>query len=209
MTDQAAPVDLVDNFSTITPASGPVGEAFVGDKPVSWPGVDGNASDHGNHYSFNKEVVPTPVSTPNEMQVGGKKRRTRKRHHKKAKKAKKSRRERKSMSKRRKTRGKKRSGKRKHVGKRKSRGKKRGRRATRKMRGGSRRDMVGASIVNGSRAARFGLQELVNSWNGRPTPISADPNPTNQPLNGGAPFNESYVDLNAIGGSADKAVANM
>ena len=77
------------------------------------------------------------------------------------------------------------------------------------MRGGSRRDLVGMPIVNGGRAAIFGVQELVNSWNGRPTLPSADPNPTNQPLDGAAPFNESYVDLNAIGGSADKAVASM
>lgn len=204
-----APVDLVDNFSVITPASGPVGEAFVGGKPESWPGVSEDAADHGNHYSFNEEVVDPPVSTPNEMQVGGKKRRTRKRHHKKAKKAKKSRRGRKSMSKRRKSRGKKRSSKPKHVGKRKSRGKKRGRRATRKMRGGSSRDLLGMPLRNAYRNGIFGAQELVNSFNGRPTPISADPNPSNQPLDGSAPFERQYVDLNALGGSADKAVANM
>ena len=203
-----APVNQVDNFSTITPASGPIGTPFDGGNPESWPGVGGDASSNGNFLPYNSDkVVGTPVSTSN--QIGGKKRRTRKRHHKKAKKAKKSRRGRKSMSKRRKSRGKKRSGKRKHLGKRKSRGKKRGRRATRKMRGGSSRDLIGAPIVNGGRAARFGLQELVNSWNGRPTPISADPNPTNQPLDGGAPFERQYVDLKTLGGSADKAVANM
>lgn len=197
MSDQAAPVDLVDNFSVITPASGPVGKAFDGGIPHSWPGVDGDAADHGNHYSFNEEVVPTPDQS-NSL-IGGKKRRTRKRHHKKAKKAKKSRRGRKSMSKRRKKRS----------GKRKSRGKKRGRRATRKMRGGSSRDLIGMPLRNAYRNGIFGAQELVNSWNGKLTPISADPNPSNQPLDGGASFERSYVDLNALGSSADKAVSNM
>ena len=207
--DQAAPVnEQPPQFHAITPAGGPVGKPFEGGNPDSWPGVSGDASKNGNHYSYSKEVVDPPVSTVNQ-QVGGKKRRTRKRHHKKAKKAKKSRRGRKSMSKRRKTRGKKRSGKRKHLGKRKSRGKKRGRRATRKMRGGSSRDLIGMPIRNGGRAAIFGVQELVNNWNGRPTPISADPNPTNQPLSGSAPFERTYVDLNALGSSADNAVANM
>lgn len=204
MSGPPAPVDLVDNFSTITPASEPLGEAFVGGNPESWPGVDGNASDHGNFLPYNSDkVVDPPVSTPNEMQSGGKKRRTRKRHHKKAKKTKKSRRARKSMSKRRKSRGNKRSGK------RKSRGKKRGRRSTRKMRGGSSRDLIGMPLRNAYRNVVFGAGELVNNWNGRPTPMSADPNPSNQPLDGGAHFERSYVDLNTIGSSADKAVANM
>ena len=201
MSDQAAPVDLVDNFSAITPASGPVGKAFEGGKPESWPGVSGNASSNGIFLPYNSDkVVDPPISTSN--QIGGKKLRTRKRHYKKAKKAKKSRRARKS-------RGNKRSGKRKYVGKRKSRGKKRGRRATRKMRGGSSRDLIGMPIRNAYRNVVFGAGELVNNWNGRPTPMSADPNPSNQPLDGGAPFERSYVDLNALGSSADKAVANM
>lgn len=198
---EPASIDLVDNFSAITPASGPVGKAFEGGNPESWPGVSGNASSHGNFLHYNTKVVPTPDQS-NRL-IGGRKRRTRKRHHKKAKKAKKSRRGRKSMSKRRKSRGKKRSGK------RKSRGKKHGRRATRKMRGGSSRDLIGMPIRNAYRNMVFGAGELVNNWNGRPTPISADPNPSNQPLDGGAPFERQYVDLNALGSSADKAVANM
>ena len=204
-----APVNQVDDFSAITPASGSVGKPFEGGNPDSWPGVDGNASKNGNFLPYNSDkVVGTPISTSN--QIGGKKRRTRKRHHKKAKKAKKSRRGRKSMSKRRKSRGKKRSGKRKHVGKRKSRGKKRsGKRTTKKMRGGSSRDLVGMPLRNAYRNAMFGAGELVNNWNGRPTPISSDPNPSNQPLDGNTPFERSYVDLNAIGSSADNAVANM
>jgi len=205
---EPAPVNQVNDFSAITPAGGPVGKPFEGGNPDSWPGVSGDASDHGNFLPYNSDkVVDPPLSA--RIINGGKKRRTRKRHHKKAKKAKKSRRGRKSMSKRRKSRGKKRSGKRKHVGKRKSRGKKRGRRATRKMRGGSSRDLIGMPIRNTYRNMIFGAGELVNNWNGRPTPISSDPNPSNQPLGGSAPFERSYVDLNAIGSSADKAVANM
>lgn len=199
-----APIDQVDNFSTITPADGPVGKAFDGGNPESWPGVSGNASDHGNFLPHNTKVVPTPDQS-NSL-IGGKKRSTRKRYHKKAKK---SRRGRKSMSKRRKSQGKKRSNKRKYIGKRKSRGKKHGRRATRKMRGGSSRDLIGMPLRNAYRNGIFGAQELVNGWNGKSTPISADPNPSNQPLDGSASFERSYVDLNALGSSADKAVANM
>lgn len=206
---EPAPVNQVNDFSAITPAGGSVGTPFDGGNPDTWPGVDGNASNNGNFLPYNSDnVVDPPVSAGNLN--GGKKRLTRKRHHKKVKKAKKSTRGRKSMSKRRKSRGKKRSGKRKHIGKRKSRGKKRsGKRTTKKMRGGSSRDLLGMPLRNAYRNAMFGAGELVNNWNGIPTPISSDPNPSNQPLDGNTPFERSYVDLNAIGSSADKAVSNM
>lgn len=197
-----APVNQIDNISTITPAGGPVGKPFDGGNPDSWPGVEGNVSKNGNFYPYNSDkVVDPPVSTPNELQSGGKKRRTRKRHHKKAKKAKKSRRGRKSMSKRRKSKGKKQNSKRKHIGKRKSRG---------KMRGGSTRSYVGQPIRNIFRNAKFGAGELVNNWNGRPTPISYDPNPSSQPIGSSIiESKSSYVDLNALGKSADNTVSNM
>jgi hypothetical protein len=199
-----APVDLIDNFSTITPANGPLGKSFDGGNPESWPGVNGNASEHGNFFPYNSDKVVDPPMQSNSL-IGGKKRRTHKRDYKKSKKTKKSRR--KSLSKR----SKRQSNKRKYTGKRKSRGKKRGRRATKKMRGGSSRDLIGMPVRNTYRNIVFGAGELVNNWNGKPTPISSDPNPLNQPLSSGTHLERSNVDvdLNAIGTSADNAVANM
>ena len=204
-----APVNQVDKISTITPASGPVGKQFNGGNPESWPGVDGNASDHGNFFPYNTNVEPRPVSTPNVMQSGGKKHRTRKRHVKKAKKANKSRHGRKSVSKIHKSTSKKQSGKRKYVGKRKSNVNKHTRRAARKIRGGSTRNYIAQPIRNAYRNVVFGAGELVNNWSGKSTPISSDPNPSNQPLDSVGSFERSNLDLNTLGSSADNTVANM
>jgi hypothetical protein len=203
-----AQVDLIDNFSTITPANGPVGTSFDGGNPDSWPGVSGNASDQGNFFPYNSDKVVDPPMQSNSL-IGGKKRRTHKRNYKKSKKAKKS--TRKSLSKRSKSKSKRQSSKRKYIGKRKSHGKKRGRRATKKMHGGSSRDLIGMPVRNAYRNIIFGAGELVNNWNGKPTPISSDPSPLNQPLSSGTHLERSNVDvdLNAIGTSADNAVANM
>jgi len=88
----------------------------------------------------------------------------------------------------------------------KSRGKTR---KDRKRQKGGNRDSVLQPFRNLFRNVAFGGSELVNNWQGRPTPYSLDPNSTSQPLNGTGPLTHEFINMNEIGASADQAAASI
>jgi len=188
------------NFS---PASFPQGEPW-GSAPQQLPCVMGDCRDFGNHYKYNTDVVPTPESTDNIVQAAGKK----------ARKRPKSVRRKKAIGKKSR-KGKKPKGKSLRRGKSARRGKSRkpksrGKtRKDRKRQKGGNRDSVLQPFRNLFRNVAFGGSELVNNWQGRPTPYSLDPNSTSQPLNGTGPLTHEFINMNEIGASADQAAASI
>jgi len=166
-----------------SPAAYPQGSFFSSDIS-SWPGVSGNTTNSGNHYEYNSDVNPLPVSTSN-VYSGGKKSKTNKRklnkrktkkHNKKSKLA-----MRKKINK---------SHKRKYKG------------------GDNRSSYFPQSIVNLGRNTLFQGHELVNSWQG--LPASDSPMPTEQPI-GDNTLNIPYsaVNVDAIHSAAEQTVTKL
>ena len=164
----------------ITPASYPVGGSLVSGNPNQW-----NVG-AGNFYSLNKEVVPTPESTSN--QLGGKKSKRRKhkkskRHnikrkhkktHKKKKHARKHKKAHKKSHKKRHSRKHKKAHKKSHKKRHSRKHKKHTRRH--RMKGGGRMPLLmPQSLVNGGRSIQAGLEGVFNGFQGKPQPVSPLP----------------------------------
>jgi len=150
-----------------SPAAGPVGYGFQGGDIETWPGMVGNEAGitMSNHYPYNTNVVDPPISSSNtqcgpcKVYNGGKKRGSR------AKRG-----------------GKRRTGRKTH-GRRKSSGKRRTRAKRSKRAGhGFRGGFTSNDMVNFWRNQVYDVKKRVADWRGVELPASANPNPTQQPI---------------------------
>lgn len=181
-----------------SPAAYPQGEAW-GPPVRMWPGVQGDASQFGNHYSYNTNVEPWPESTSNTScgpcAVGGK--RTKRRGKGKSKGTKRKTRRTRRAARRAKGRMSRRS---------RSRGGK-GKRQTRARRGGSRDTIIPQELVNGYRSVGHSLQQFAADWQGVSGPAS--PLPADQTLQGSDNLPYSPIDVPQITANADRAVSQL
>ena len=180
-----------------SPAAYPQGEAW-GPSVRTWPGVQGNASEFGNHYSYNTDVEPWPESTSNTScgpcATGGK--RTKRRGKGKGKGTKRKARRTRRTTKRSRSKTSRRH--RARLG--------RGKRHSKTRRGGSRDTIMPQELVNGYRGALNGLQSFAANWQGIPEPAS--PMPADQTLQG-VNLQYSPVNVPKITANADKAVSQL